>query len=85
MEWTVEEQIDQHELAEYLGVSTRTVRTLIKRGELPPPIRIGRKRFWLKDKFISWLEDGSAVSVQMRSTRNVANVIVRRGRPRLPA
>jgi predicted DNA-binding transcriptional regulator AlpA len=85
LERTVEEKIDQHELAEYLGVSTRTVRTLIKRGELPPPIRIGRKQFWLKDKLTRWLHDGGAASVRMRSARNVANAIVRRGRPRLPA
>jgi len=48
----VDDKIDQHDVARYLGVSTRTVRTLIKRGELPPPIRIGRKQFWLKDKFM---------------------------------
>jgi len=52
LERTVDDKIDQHDVARYLGVSTRTVRTLIKRGELPPPIRIGRKQFWLKDKFM---------------------------------
>jgi predicted DNA-binding transcriptional regulator AlpA len=34
---------------------------LIKRGELPPPIRIGRKQFWLRDKFTRWLHDGGTV------------------------
>jgi len=81
----MDEKIDQHDVAEYLGVSTRTVRNLIKRGELPQPIRIGRKQFWLRDKFAHWLHDGGAVSVQMRSARDVASAIVRRGKPRLPA
>jgi predicted DNA-binding transcriptional regulator AlpA len=85
LEWAVDDKIDQHGIAEYLGVSTRTVRTLIKRGEVPPPIRIGQKQIWLKDEFTRWLHDGGAASIQVRSARNVANSIIRRGRPRLPA
>jgi excisionase family DNA binding protein len=85
LERTVEEKIDQHELAEFLGVSTRTVRTLIKRGELPPPIRIGRKQFWLEDKFMRWLHDGGTASDPMRPDQDRTNVFARRGRPRLPA
>jgi predicted DNA-binding transcriptional regulator AlpA len=61
----VDDKIDQHDVAEYLGVSTKTVRTLIKRGELPLPIRIGRNQFWLKDKFTRWLRDGGVVSSQV--------------------
>jgi hypothetical protein len=37
---------------------------LIKRGKLPPPIRIGRKQFRLEGKFMRWLDDGGAVSIQ---------------------
>ncbi len=37
LEWTVDEKIDQHDVAKYLSVGTRTIRTLIKRCELPPP------------------------------------------------
>jgi predicted DNA-binding transcriptional regulator AlpA len=85
LERTMDDKIDQHDVAKYLGVSTRTVRTLIKRGELPPPIRIGRKQFWLQDKFTRWLHDGGTVSVQMRPARNLMKPVVRRGRPRLPA
>ena len=54
----MDEKIDQHDVAKYLGISTKTVRTLIQLGELPRPIRIGRKQFWLKDKFTRWLHDG---------------------------
>jgi predicted DNA-binding transcriptional regulator AlpA len=41
----MDEKVDQHDVAKYLGVSTRTVRNLIKRGELPAPIRIGGSSF----------------------------------------
>jgi excisionase family DNA binding protein len=41
----MDQKVDQHEVATYLGVSSRTVRNLIRRGELPQPIRIGRKQF----------------------------------------
>jgi excisionase family DNA binding protein len=54
----MDEKVDQHDVAKYLGVSTRTVRSLIQRGELPVPIRIGRKQFWLKGQFMRWLEEG---------------------------
>jgi excisionase family DNA binding protein len=80
----MEDKIDQHDVAEYLGVSTRTVRNLIKRGELPPPIRIGRQQFWLKGKFMRWLEDDGAAPVGSRSARNSARS-VRPGRPSKPA
>jgi hypothetical protein len=33
----IDEKIDQHDVPKYLGASTWTVRTLIKRGEQPPP------------------------------------------------
>jgi excisionase family DNA binding protein len=79
----VDEKIDQHDVARYLGVSTRTVRNLIERGELPPPIRIGRKQLWLKEEFTRWLHDGGTASRQSRSARKPARS-VRLGRLRLP-
>jgi predicted DNA-binding transcriptional regulator AlpA len=83
LRWTMDDKIDQHDVAKYLGVSTRTVRTLIKRGELPPPIRIGRKQFWLKDKFMCWLNDGGIASVRPRSARNPAKIVIRLGRSKV--
>lgn len=64
----MDDKIDQHEVAKYLGVSTRTIRALIRRSELPPPIRIGRRQFWLKDNFTSWLRDGAASKASLRHT-----------------
>ena len=78
----MDEKIDQHDLAKYLGVSTRTVRNLIKRGALPPPVRIGRKRIWLKRKFMDWLEGDGAVRVQ---TESAAKSLKRCSRTKLPA
>lgn len=60
----MDEKIDQHDVAKYLGAGTKTVWTLIQRGELPSPIRIGRKQFWLKDKFTRWLHADSTASVR---------------------
>ena len=40
----MDEKIDQGDVARYLGVSRRTVRNLVKRGELPLPIRPGPKK-----------------------------------------
>jgi len=75
----MDEKVNQHDVAKYLGVSTRTVRNLIERGELPPPIRIGRNQFWLKDRFTGWLRDSGAVSVQTPD-----KLVNRRGGPRSP-
>jgi excisionase family DNA binding protein len=66
----MDEKVDPYDVAKYLGVSERTVRNLIRRGELPPPIRIGRKRFWLTEQFTRWLHDHGTTPVRLRSTRN---------------
>ena len=80
----MDEKIDQHDVAQYLGVSTRTVRNLIMRGELPVPIRIGRKQFWLKCKFMRWLEDGGSVSIQAQAAARSLKLSVPRGKSTLP-
>jgi excisionase family DNA binding protein len=84
LERTMDEKLDQNEVAKYLGVSTKTVRALIARGELPPPIRIGRRQFWLKDKFTQWLRDRGTIALQTTFARYAVKGVERRGRPRLP-
>ena len=79
----MDDKIDQHDIAKYFGVSTRTVRNLIMRGELPPPIRIGRKQFWLKEIFTRWLHDGGTALVRPSSAQSSAKS-VRLGKSRLP-
>jgi len=80
----VDEKIDLRDMAAYLGVSPKTVRTLIKHGELPPPIRIGRNQFWLKDKFTRWLHDAGVMSDQTQPVARSPKVNAARGRPRSP-
>jgi len=80
----VDDKIDRGDVAGYLGVSPKTVRTLIRRGELPPPIRIGRQQFWLKDKFIRWLRDGGMVSSQAKPEVTLSKLSVPRRRPSRP-
>jgi predicted DNA-binding transcriptional regulator AlpA len=49
------------QVASQLKVSTRTVFNLIKSGKFPPPIKIGRKSFWLetdtRDYIVSLFRD----------------------------
>ena len=37
---------DIKEFARRLGLGRRTVEDLLARGELPPPVRFGRRRCW---------------------------------------
>jgi predicted DNA-binding transcriptional regulator AlpA len=47
--------LDQEALAQVLGVSTRTIRRMVDRDELPPGIALGRKRAWLAGKVRDFL------------------------------
>jgi predicted DNA-binding transcriptional regulator AlpA len=80
----MDDKIDQREVAEYLGISTKTVRKLIRRGELPRLSESGRNQFWLKDRFTGWLRDGGAVSVRTPCAGNIDKLVGRCGRPRSP-
>jgi len=78
----VENKLDQHAMAAEFGVTTRTLRTWVKTGEVLEPHRIGRKQFWLRDELDAWLRDRSS---QNRKPAKVSSKpIVRRGRPRQP-
>jgi len=45
------------QLANRLGISTKTVHRMIARGEAPPSYRIGRKRrVWREHDVLEWLE-----------------------------
>jgi excisionase family DNA binding protein len=43
------------ELAEYLGLSTRTVDRLDAAGKLPEACRIGGKKAWLRSEVAEWV------------------------------
>ena len=80
------ELIDHHSVAKWLGVTTRTLRTWTRYGKIPAPVSIGRKRLWIRSVLEAWLcaraEHGDIDSQwQNASDRTRA----RRGRRRLPA
>jgi excisionase family DNA binding protein len=45
------------ELASVLGVSTKTVRRMVTRQEIPPPIRVGRQLRWRPSDLTKWLAE----------------------------
>jgi predicted DNA-binding transcriptional regulator AlpA len=48
--------VDQAALAELLGVSSRTIRQMVKRFEIPPPIRLNSRSVWFVGKVLEHLE-----------------------------
>lgn len=81
----MDETIDHHSVAQYLHVTTRTLRTWIKDGRILRPIAIGRKRFWVKPVLEAWLRERGRVSHDQRAIESSKRTRARRGRPRLPA
>ena len=49
--------VDEDALARALGVCARTVRRMVTRDELPPPIRVAGRSMWLAGNVIAWLKD----------------------------
>ena len=49
--------IDEAALAREFGVSGRSIRRMVKRGELPPPILLGGRNHWNIDRVLRWLDD----------------------------
>jgi hypothetical protein len=47
--------LDEFALADILGVSTRTVRRMVLRGQLPNGIRLGGRRMWVVGKLAEFL------------------------------
>ncbi|MCK6474048.1 MAG: hypothetical protein L6R28_20190 [Planctomycetes bacterium] len=43
-------------LAKAFGVTTRTVRRMVARGELPPPIRLTGKSTWIAERILAHLD-----------------------------
>lgn len=49
--------IDEKELARLLSRTDRTVRKMVSRFELPPPIQFGGRSTWLAGKVIAWIAE----------------------------
>lgn len=52
-----EKLLNAKEVAQHLGVSLRTLETLIKQGQLPAFLRIGRQRRWRPEAIEEYLEE----------------------------
>lgn len=48
--------VDEQRLARLLGVTDRTVRRMVRRGELPPPVRLGGRAVWLAGRVLAHVE-----------------------------
>ena len=48
--------LDATALAHALGVSKRTIRRMVARYELPPPVRFAGRSTWQVGKVVSWVE-----------------------------
>jgi predicted DNA-binding transcriptional regulator AlpA len=49
--------LDVQAVARLFSLSTQTVRRLDSRGQIPPPIRIGRAVRWYKPHVLGWLAE----------------------------
>lgn len=54
-----ERLLDVHEVAEYLGVSVRTVWGLRASGHFAPATKIGKRCVWREVVIRKWLEDST--------------------------
>jgi len=69
--------------AEILSVSKRTIENWIAAGEMPAPIKIGRRVYWHPDTFYAWLNRKLAVPEPPASLPPTPTPAPRRpGRPR---
>lgn len=50
--------LDVREVAKQLSISTRQVYSLVARGVLPSPVRIGGSTRWRFDEITAWIEAG---------------------------
>lgn len=48
--------LDRHEVADVLGVGTRTLHTWRQDGKFPPPVRIGYRPYWRQAEVSRWLD-----------------------------
>lgn len=47
--------VTEKALADRFGVVPRTIRRMVARRELPPPIAVGGRSVWFADRVLAWL------------------------------
>jgi len=63
---TVSPLMTADELAMWLQCSRRAVYDRVYRGQLPGPVRVGRRLYFMRENVLAWLREGS----EQRSWRN---------------
>jgi len=48
--------VDEAALARALGVSKRTLRRMVARFEMPPPVRLAGRSTWIVGRVLAWFE-----------------------------
>lgn len=48
--------VDEVTLSAIFGVSVRTIKRMVERYELPPPIMLASKRSWKIEAVINWID-----------------------------
>ena len=64
--------VDEKELARLLNRTDRTIRKMVSRFELPPPIQFGGRSTWVAGKVIEWIierADRAASKAQERERK----------------
>ena len=64
--------MDEARLAALLGVNRRTVRRMVLRAELPPPVRFAGRSVWISGKVIAHVEaraDRAAFAAEKQARR----------------
>ena len=64
--------LDEPGLAGALDVAGRTIREMVARGELPPPIRVASRNTWLAGRVLSWLNARAELEEKARPLEDSA-------------
>ena len=52
--------LDEARMASLLGVTERSIRRTVERGELPPGISLGKRTVWLSDRVLNYVDARAA-------------------------
>ncbi|WP_180978134.1 MULTISPECIES: helix-turn-helix transcriptional regulator [Burkholderia] len=66
--------LTKHDVAALLRCSIRTIENLVKEGQIPAPIHIGRRPYWHADLIQKWLGQRFGLVVASTESGEAANV-----------
>lgn len=65
--------VDEQFLADAFGVTPRTVRRMVARHEIPPPLSIGNRAIWVVGRVLDYL-DGRAKKAQREAEKEAERI-----------